>query len=215
MIIRRIAIWLLMLLLVVSAGCGSEQKKMPAAQLPDVRIAVVGAVVPMGTTDLLAGFIPEHREVPSQKALMEFDEDLMRTLSSETRRKYDFISPGLGADPTVKRFPKQNGALAYWTEIGKKNGMDVLILPQILHWKERQGSAAGVREAAAINISTYLIDVRGKGVLLSRSVYNEQQMGLSSNLLQFDSFVKRGGRWVTARELSGEAMKKLIEDFGL
>ena len=40
-----------------------------APELPDVKVGVVGVVQPMGTTDLLAGFIPEDRVLAGPQAL--------------------------------------------------------------------------------------------------------------------------------------------------
>ena len=62
----------------------------------------------------------------------------------------------------------------------------------------------------------YLIDVREpEGALVARSHFKEKQVGLSDNLMNFDTFFKRGAKWVTTQELSHEAMDKMIKEFGL
>lgn len=44
------------------------QKNTPAApELPDLTIGVIGVTQPMGTTDLLAGFIPDDRVLASPR----------------------------------------------------------------------------------------------------------------------------------------------------
>ena len=51
--------------------------------------------------------------------------------------------------------------------------------------------------------------------LVSRSHFKEKQVGLSDNLMNFDTFLKRGAKWLTAQELAMEGMQKMIKEFGL
>ena len=171
------------------------QKTTPSTpDLPDLKVGVVGVEQPKGTTDLLAGFIPEDR-----------------VLKTTTHRSYVFIPKAGGADPR-----ERNGALAHWAKIGKDMGVDLLIVPQILDWRERAGSSAGVTTSAAVYMDFYLIDVREPGgALVSRSHFKEKQVGLSDNLMNFDTFLKRGAKWLTAQELAMEGMQKMIKEFGL
>ena len=53
------------------------------------------------------------------------------------------------------------------------------------------------------------------GALVSRSHFKEKQVGLSDNLMNFDTFLKRGAKWLTAQELAMEGMQKMIKEFGL
>lgn len=89
-------------------------------------------------------------------------------------------------------------------------GVDLLIVPQILDWRERAG-AARVTTSAAVNMDFYLIDVREPGALVSRSHFKEKQVGLSDNLMNFDTFLKRGAKWLTVQELAMEGMQKMIK----
>ena len=160
---------------------------------------------------VLAGFIPEDRVLASDQAVATFNEELMKLLKTTTHRSYVFIPKAGGADPR-----ERNGALAHWAKIGKDMGVDLLIVPQILDWRERAGSSAGVTTSAAVNMDFYLIDVREPGgALVSRSHFKEKQVGLSDNLMNFDTFLKRGAKWLTAQELAMEGMQKMIKEFGL
>ena len=132
----------------------------------------------------------------------------MKLLKTTTHRSYVFIPKAGGADPR-----ERNGALAHWAKIGKDMGVDLLIVPQILDWRERAGSSAGVTTSAAVNMDFYLIDVREPGgALVSRSHFKEKQVGLSDNLMNFDTFLKRGAKWLTAQELAMEGMQKMIKE---
>lgn len=206
---RRSFCFAIVALVSLLAAC--QKAPTVAPELPDVKVGVVGVVQPMGTTDLLAGFIPEDRVLAGPQALAAFNEDLMRVLKTQTHRSYVFIPKAAGVDPRDR-----SGALAHWTRIGKETGVDLLIVPQILDWRERAGSGAGVTTSAALNMDFYLIDVREpEGALVARSHFKEKQVGLSDNLMNFDTFFKRGAKWVTTQELSHEAMDKMIKEFGL
>lgn len=202
-----------LLLCCVALGC--QQTPRPAADLPPLAIGVVAAIQPMGTTDLMAGFIPEGRTLASADALASFDTALADKLRADTKRTYTFLPAGEGTDPTAPRTARGNTALDHWTEVAKEHGLDLLIVPQILDWNERQGGAAGVSTSAAVNMDFFLIDAREEGQLINRSHYNEKQVGLSDNLMDFGTFFKRGAKWLTAQELAMEAVDKMIREFGL
>lgn len=195
-------------------ACQSTQNA-PVVPLPDVTVGVVGAVQPMGASDLLAGYIPENRVLASPQDLSTFDTTLMDLLRKDSRRTFVFIPAGMGVDPTQSSSARELSALRHWVQVGQARKVDLLIVPQILNWRERDGGKAGVVTSAEVDINFYLIDTREGGNLLQRSHTREKQQGLSNNLLQLDSFLKRGGRWLTAGELSQEAMLKMRQEFGL
>ena len=126
-----------------------------------------------------------------------------------------FIPAGEGTDPSAPRTAGGNTALDHWTAVAKEHGLDLIIVPQILDWNERHGGAAGVTTSAAVNMDFFLIDAREEGQLINRSHYNEKQIGLSDNLMNFSMFVKRGAKWLTAQDLAMEAADKMIREFGL
>ena len=101
-----------------------------------------------------------------------------------------------------------------WIEYGKKQGAQVLLIPQVLDWHEREGSTAGVTQSAHVRIEFFLLRV-DTGSIMDRSVFEEKQLGLSENLLNMGSFLKRKGQWVTAEDLSVESMRKAVKDLGL
>ena len=194
---------------------GCQQTPRAAADLPPLAIGVVSAIQPMGTTDLMAGFIPEGRVLASADALASFDTALADKLRTDTKRTYTFIPAGEGTDPSAPRTAGGNTALDHWTAVATEHGLDLIIVPQILDWNERHGGAAGVTTSAAVNMDFFLIDAREEGQLINRSHYNEKQIGLSDNLMNFSMFVKRGAKWLTAQDLAMEAADKMIREFGL
>jgi hypothetical protein len=92
--------------------------------------------------------------------------------------------------------------------------VDILVVPQMLEYRERDGGAIGAAEPAHIVMDIFVLDVRNE-ILISRSRFDETQSPLTSNLLEADKFFKRGGKWVTARDLAEEGMDKAIKELGL
>lgn len=210
-------VWPLCIVLMVAlaAGCASKAQR-PSAPLAGVSVGIVGVVQPMGTTDLLAGYIPEGRELASDQAMMDFDTDLLDKVRARADKAREIVPlPGeQGVNPSSDRAAGRNTALQHWIEVGRKAGVELLIVPQILDWHEREGSSAGVISSAAVDVQFFLIDV-DEGILLNRSVFREKQQSLSNDLLHAGTFFKRGGKWITARQLAGEGVDKMITEFGL
>ncbi len=200
------------LLLIGLLGC--QQPHKVQVPLPNITVGLTGAVQPMGTTDLLAGFIEEDRSLATPEALLTFDENMLRIVRESSTRQVDPIPAGPGVDPSARRAAGYNSALEYWVSVGKQAGVELLIVPQILNWEERQGSAAGVVSSAAIDVNYYLINIK-ENSLIQRSHFEEKQLPLASNLLDIGTFLKRGGKWLTAQELADESVQKMIEEFGL
>lgn len=194
---------------------GCQQATRSVADLPPLKIGIVAAIQPMGTTDLMAGFIPENRSLASEDALSSFDNALAAKLHNNTKRAYVFIPAKYGVDPTTPRSAQQNTALEHWLEVARANNLDLLIVPQILDWQERNGGTMGVTTSAGVNMDFFLVDARGEGQLATRSHFNEKQVGLVNNIMNIDSFFKRGGKWLTAEELALEAADQMIQEFGL
>ena len=185
--------------------------------LPELSIGVASFFQPTSDLELMAGYIPDKQGKIDHSALLRLDTDF-RTALAQTSRSYRYLDPiPLREEQKAGRSerPGRSSALAHWLHIGKKAGVDLLIVPMVIDWHEREGGDAGVTTSAAVTTDMFLIDTRGQGNLLQRSFYREKQIGLANNILNITTFVKRGGRWVTAEELAQEAMQKAIQEFGL
>ena len=197
-------------------ACSSKHH---AAQepLPPLSIGVVNFSQPTSDLELMAGYLPDNQGMIDPHTLMRLDADFRAALD-KTGRSYKYlgaVSPhGEQKFSLSERFGSSN-ALHYWIGVGKKADVDFLIVPMVVDWHEREGSGAGVTVSASVITDIFLIDARGQGNLLQRSYYREKQVGLANNLLNFATFVKRGGKWVTAETLAKEAMDKAIQEFGL
>ncbi len=197
-----------MLALLLSACAVPAQNPTPPSSQS---IGVAGFTQPKTTADMLAGYMPENVKPINPEIFPQLDTLFMTELGQNTQRSY--VSAKLAKDCQNGRQVKEN-ALSYWAEVGRCMGVDLLVVPQLVFWQERDGGSAGVERPAGVTADFFLIDVKQIS-LISRSRYDEVQKDLSANLMNTGKFFQRGGKWVTAYELAQEAMRKAIKDFRL
>ena len=197
------------------AACSQPQRAQ--SPLPEVSVGVAAFFQPTRTVELMAGYIPENQGLIDPESLLRIDTNL-RTALGQTARSFTFFNP-LTMDQEkskgVAEHLHRRSALSFWAEVGRREGVDLLIVPTIVDWNERRGGDAGVTHPAGVIVDIFLIDCRGDGNLLQRSHFNEKQASLANNLLNVGTFFKRGGRWITAEQLTQEAIEKAIQEFGL
>lgn len=179
------------------------------------KIAVAPFTQPLEPGQLLAGNIPEDQGRAPADALLSLDMDLRDALRGQTSRDFEFIPrANLHNELNLSHSTAQPDAIKRWVAYGINHKAQYLLVPQVLNWEEREGSQAGVSKSAHCRVEFFLLDV-AEGLVAARSVYEEKQTGLADNLLDFGTFLKRKGQWVTARDLAIEGMKKAIEELGL
>lgn len=179
------------------------------------RVAVAPFTQPTSTSQLIMGYLPEPQGRIAPEELPSLDLAMRDVLLTQTRRQYTFV-------PSSKRLPdkmqfhtsNQPQALPHWLKFARTLDADLLIIPQVLDWHQREGSRAGVTRPAHVRCEFFLLNIK-QGTITSRSVYDVEQSGLTSNLLDIGDFFKRKGGWASAEELAREAMLKAIKDFAL
>lgn len=212
----------LLVLVCVTILAGCQRKPASTADVPRVlsprySIAVMPFSQPTDACNLIMGHLPEHQGcIPADQLLM-LDEELRALLQSrESTRVFSFektLPPFLAASTTYKATSEPQ-ALEGWAKFAKKTGKDFILVPQVLDWHDREGSAAGVTKAASIHIEFYLIRTE-TGTVHSHQIFREEQQGLTSNLLTVGDFFKRKGAWVTGLELAREGMTIMLQNMGL
>jgi len=207
------------------AGC--VRRTAPMAKAPAPSDAAVSAVaflnktfavapftIPTSDADLLSGYLPAEHGVP-ELALPRLDAVMDEVLSSSTQH---FVPAAMVAAcaKTASR-GTESGRLAtrkYWQNVGMCAGADYIVVPLALHWRERDGSAMGSTNPASVDLSIYLLDVRTGGIV-RHFHYEETQKALAENLLDAKKFIARHGRFLSAAELSQEALTQCAREFGL
>lgn len=214
MLLRRLLVVAAVALLVFSLGC---KRKAPSSAAPmEARIAVAPFANPRADFELLAGFLPEDAPAVSEGVPGKLDEVFTGVLASGSKAR---IAGPSAVAACLKTEPKESeggrlGTLRYWQDIGRCAGVDYVVVPQVLAWREREGSAMGTTVSAAVVINFYLLDVKTGGVIKFFH-FDEEQLALADNLLDAKKFFDRKGRWLTAYELAAEGMRAAVAEFGL
>ena len=208
----------LLSLLVLTGGC--NRKPASTADVPrslshQYKIAVAPFTQPRDISQLIMGQLPQPQALAARDVLIAQDRQLRDVLYTTTKRSDDFL-PRTRPLPDLKRFhtSERPQALPLWVEYARKTSADILFIPQVLTWRDRQGSAAGVTEPAHVRLEFFLLNIK-EGNIIGHSVYEVEQQGLTENLLNVGDFFKRQGKWVTAEELAREAMIKAVKDLNL
>lgn len=208
----------LLSLLVLTGGC--NRKPVSTADVPrslshQYKIAVAPFTQPRDISQLIMGQLPQPQALAARDVLIAQDRQLRDVLYTTTKRSYNFL-PRTRPLPDLKRFhtSERPQALPLWVEYARKTSADILFIPQVLTWRDRQGSAAGVTEPAHVRLEFFLLNIK-EGNIIGHSVYEVEQQGLTENLLNVGDFFKRQGKWVTAEELAREAMIKAVKDLNL
>ena len=209
-IISTIVILATITLLMAAGGCA--KKRAGITPPPSVTIGIAGFYQPTSTNEMLAGYMPEGTPRVDSKIFPQLDSDFEDLLRSSTSRDY------YGTDRSYQCIRDNQGtasaAFAFWMNVGKCMNVDLLLVPQVHAWQEREGSEMGAELPAAVVMDFFLLDVKNQS-LISRSRYDERQKALAQNILEVGKFIDRGGKWVTAHELAREGMKKAIKEMGL
>lgn len=204
--------YLLIVLLFLCPACAAQVRG-PA--VPDsATLAVAGFVQPRHDWELMAGVLPEEPAALDPETLGALDASLASALRANGQafmhaamvRQCEEITL---AEKERRRFE----TVDYWRTVGRCMKTDYMLVPFMLRWQERDGGDWGVNRPAAIVMDMYLIEVASGKV--RRFHFEEEQQGLAENLLSGGRFLKRKGRWLTARDIAEEGMDAGLKELGL
>ncbi|WP_320175959.1 hypothetical protein [Maridesulfovibrio sp.] len=200
------------------SGCAtkSDLVKLPR---PSGKIAVAGFTNPVFNWELLAGYLPHEGKPIDKDILQKLDDKMVGVLSKHGVTA--FARPAITRQcQEIEVFENLGGrreaAFAYWVKVGQCMSADYILVPQILFWQDLRGmqKADFNIQPASVIIDLYLIDVNNRRII-RRFHYDETQQTLMENVLEADTFFKRGGKWVTAMQLADEALETGLMELGL
>lgn len=94
--------------------------------------------------------------------------------------------------------------------IGDQLGTPVVLFGTVDAFKEREGSAVGIRTPASVGFTVRLYRTEN-GELLWKAAYHETQASLFEDITAINLFLKRKGRWLTAAELADYGLDQIME----
>ena len=97
-------------------------------------------------------------------------------------------------------------------DLGRRNNADAVLVGYLYRFKERVGKGYSAESPASVAFGMHLIRVSDRRTVWSAN-YEETQRSLGENVLQIGQFLKRGGRWVTAEEMSRAGLEKILKKF--
>lgn len=133
----------------------------------------------------------------------------------QRRRQIEVLPPeqALGAQASLLRSSKSElSELNLLLESGRALKADAVFLTRLYRFTERQGTPYAADRPAAVTFDILLVRTED-GRLLWEGHFNETQHPLTENLLNLQDFFRQKGRWLTARELSGIGLDKVLERF--
>jgi len=95
-------------------------------------------------------------------------------------------------------------------QIGKVLKTSTVLFGTVSTYMERDGTAYAISRPASVGITVQLIHAED-GHLLWKASYNETQKSLFADISAYRLFFRRGSRWLTASELSEDAVEQLME----
>lgn len=174
-------------------------------------LAIAPFYNPKNSLEMLAGYYPLDKNI-NATLLRELDLELENLLNE---REVNFISYKLvrpclelvSAKKTISIFD-------FWVQVGKCVPSDYLLIPYLYRYQERKGNEYGVISPASVEFDLFLLDVKGQKIAY-RYHFDETQLSLSENLLNFRKFVSRKGKWIKAKELVKEGLDLGLGEMGL
>jgi hypothetical protein len=207
-------------ILLALAGCrpgGLEVEEKPILS-GNEKIAVMGFKAALGEQDQprtvldpLSGVVFFAGPV-SPDVVEKMTKDLFDRLVS--RGGHELITPGQAAGAYLSIADREmNLALLpakMLQEVGKALDADLVLAGYVYRWRKRKGNDYGVEQAASVAFDLHLVRSLDGAVVWSAE-FDKTQLSLAENLLDLWTFVKGGGRWMTAEKLAGLGMNQLLD----
>jgi hypothetical protein len=97
-------------------------------------------------------------------------------------------------------------------KVGRELGADVLAVGYIYRYTERDGYNYSAKHPASVFFEIHLIKTID-GSIIWRGLFDKTQKSLMEDVFQISSFLKGGGKWMTARQLTEQGMNNVFETF--
>jgi len=206
--------WLILftvILLTAPAGCAPRVQ--PPHPPEEAVVAVASFSQPKHRWEFITHHVTVDWERIDQDVLSKLDSDLS-TLTMQSRQL--IVGPEAVEkcrEVVASDIGPEGSAFHFWVQVGKCVPADYILVPFVFEWRERKGSPWGVEEPAAVTLEMNLIDLQD--LELHRYFFDERQYSLLEDLSQVGKFFRRGGKWISARELAGEGLEKGLKELGL
>jgi hypothetical protein len=97
-------------------------------------------------------------------------------------------------------------------ELGRSLQADAVISGTIYRFRQRVGTSMAATTPASVSFAMEFIRVSDGRSLWGRA-FDETQRSLDENLFKLGSFLKKGGKWLTAEQLAAFGLKEVMAGF--
>jgi hypothetical protein len=204
------------------AGCHGDRRSPPSPQSPSGSTAQT--LVVFGFQAAISNEGPELVRNPitgtsflswpvSETVVDWMTDQLFEMLVQDKGRR--FIPPGQ-ARGVVESIIKSDAKIGMHPleliqDVGKAFGADAVLIGHVYRWQDRVGTDYGIEKPASVAFDLSLVRP-SDGAILWRGNYDKTQKSLFENLFDLNTYIKSGGRWLTARELAGFGLEHLLAD---
>ena len=124
---------------------------------------------------------------------------------------YELVSPrqAKGVYSSLMSSDADRSQFEVFQKMGQAFSADALLVGNLYRWRERVGSDRGVDVPASVAFEISLIRPED-GAVLWRERFDKTQKSLSENLLEWNTFVRGRGRWMTAEELAELGLEDML-----
>jgi hypothetical protein len=220
----RCGLYLLMLFtILILAGCHGDRRSPPSPQSPSGPIiqtlVVVGfrAAISNGEgPELVRNSITgtSFMSWPVPEEVVDWLTDQLFEMLVQDKGRH-LIPPGQaqGVVESIMESDTKLGIhpLEMMQHIGKAFGADAVLIGQVYRWQDRVGTDYGIEKPASVAFDLSLVRP-SDGAILWRGNYDKTQKSLFENLFDLNTYIKSGGRWLTAKELAGFGLEHLLAE---
>lgn len=151
-------------------------------------------------------------EPVSQNVVDKMSTNLFKRLLEDKR--YDLISPSQakGVFLSLVTADLTSNDMEIFQKIGQTFSADAVLTGFVYRWRDREGTDYAVDRPASVAFDLYLIRPTD-GAILWKGRFDKTQKSLSENLLDMDTFIKGGGKWMSAEKLAKLGLEGLLAQF--
>ena len=203
----------------IYSGCHFQRRHAPEekAFLPDIgKMVVIGfrsAKSPGDEAGVvrspLSGAVFMSEPVP-EDVVTKMTNNLFNRLLED--KSYDLTSPGQarGVFSSLVSSDLALSEIEISRKIGNAFSANTVLIGYIYRWREREGADYAVNNPASVAFDLYLIRAND-GAILWKGRFDKTQRSLSENILDMETFLNSGGRWMSAEKLAGFGLGELLE----
>jgi hypothetical protein len=96
--------------------------------------------------------------------------------------------------------------------VGRLLDAEAILTGKVYRFLEREGTGYSVRSPASVAFDVLLIRV-SDGETVWSGHYDETQQALFENIYQWDKFIRRKGKWITAEQMAIEGLNQMFQTF--